>query len=81
MGILDLFRTDEVIGAKVLVCALEIRFEDLHDEDSEVYRRYYPATTTEILPTVQALLARLEQRYDICSRPLRCQRKRHNHRC
>jgi hypothetical protein len=65
MGILDLFRKDEVVGTKVLVCALETRFEGLLKEDSDVYRRYYPATTKEIFPTIQALLERLDQRYDI----------------
>jgi hypothetical protein len=65
MGIFDLFWKDKVVGAKVLVCALDTRFEDLLKEDSEVYRRYYPATTTEMLPTIQALLGRLEQWYDI----------------
>jgi hypothetical protein len=65
MGILDFFRKDEVVGTKVLVCALETRFEDFLKEDSDVYRRYYPATTTEILPSIQALLGRLEQRYDV----------------
>jgi hypothetical protein len=65
MGILDFFRKDEVVGTKVLVCALETRFADLLKEDADVYRRYYPATVTEVLPSVQALLGRLEQRYDI----------------
>ena len=41
MGILDLFRKDEVRGAKVLVCALDNRFDDLLKKDSEVYGRYY----------------------------------------
>jgi len=67
MGILDLFRKDkdEVHGAKVLVCAVDNRFGDLLKADSEVYGRYYRATTTDVLPTIQALLRRLEQKYDI----------------
>ena len=70
MGILDLFRKnrdrDEVVnGAKVLVCALDNRFDDLLKEDSEIYGQYYRATTTALLPSIQALLGRLEQRYDI----------------
>jgi hypothetical protein len=67
MGILDLFRTnrDEVNGAKVLVCALDSRFDDLLKGDSEIYGRYYRATTTMVLPTSKALLGRLEQKYDI----------------
>lgn len=67
MGILDLFRKnrDEVHGAKVLVCALDNRFNDLLKEDSEIYGEYYRATTTMVLPSIQALLGRLEQQYDI----------------
>jgi hypothetical protein len=67
MGILDLFRKnkDEVNGAKVLVCALGNRFDDLLKGDSEVYGGYYRATTTIVLPSIQALLGHLEQKYDI----------------
>ena len=69
MGILDLFRKDkdkdEVHGTKVLVCALDNRFEDLLKGDSEIYGRYYRATTAAVLPSIQALLGRLEQKYDI----------------
>ena len=67
MGILDLFRKgkDEVQGARVLVCALDNRFDDLLKGDSEVYGRYYRATTAAVLPSIQALLGRLEEKYDI----------------
>jgi hypothetical protein len=67
MGILDLFRKDKdaIHGAKVLVCALDNRFDDLLKGDSEVYGRYYRATTAAVLPGIQALVGRLEQRYDI----------------
>jgi len=65
MGILGLFRKDEVFAAKVLVCALDSRFDDLVQEDSQIYGRYYRATTTAVLPTIQALLGHLEQKYDI----------------
>src|ERR1700740_372531 len=67
MVILDLFRKnrDEVNGAKVLVCALDSRFENLLKEDSEIYGQYYRATTTIVLPSIQALLGRIEQGYDI----------------
>jgi hypothetical protein len=67
MGIWDLFRKDkdEVHGAKVLACALDNRFDDLLKGDSEVYGQYYRATTTAALPDIQALLGRLEQKYDI----------------
>ena len=67
MGILDLFRKnkDEVQGTRVLVCAIDNRFDDLLKQDSEIYGRYYRATTTALLPTIQALLEGLEQTFDI----------------
>jgi hypothetical protein len=67
MGILDLFRKDkdEVHGAKVLVCALDNRFDDLLKGDSEIYGRYYRATTVAVLPSIEALIGRMEQKYDI----------------
>ena len=67
MGILDLFRKskDEVRGAKVLVCSLDGRFEDLLREDSEIYRAYYRDTNNEVLHGVQGLLGRLKEKYDI----------------
>jgi hypothetical protein len=67
MGFLDLFRRnrDEVKGAKILVCSLDNRFDDLLKEDSETYLQYYPSTTTIVLPSIQALLGHLEQKYDI----------------
>ena len=67
MGILDLFRKnkDDVQGARVLVCGIDSRFNDLLKEDSETYGRYYRATTTALLPGIQALLGRLEQKFDI----------------
>jgi hypothetical protein len=65
MGILDLFRKDEVFGAMVLVCALDKRFDGLLQEDSQVYGQYYRSTSTAVLPSVQALLGHIEQKYDI----------------
>jgi hypothetical protein len=65
MGILDLFRKDDVQGAQVLVCALDHKFGDFLKGDSEVYGRYYRATTAAILPSIRALLGRLEQKCDI----------------
>lgn len=67
MSIQDLFRKnkDEVHGTKVLVCAIDSRFDDLLKEDSGAYGRYYRATTAEVLPSIQALLGRLEQKFNI----------------
>lgn len=67
MSILNLFRKDkdEVHGAKVLVCDLGNRLDDLLNDDSEIYGRYYRATTSAVLPGIQELLRHLEQKYDI----------------
>ena len=67
VGILDRFRKnkDEVHGARVLVCAIDGRFEELVKQDSEIYRRHYRATTAVVLPSLQVLTERLEQRFDI----------------
>ena len=67
MGILDFFwkDKDEIQGTRVLVCAIDNRFDELLREDSEIYGHYYRATTTEVLPSIQALLGRLEQKFDI----------------
>jgi len=48
MGLLDAFRKDEVVGAKVLVCALGEKFEDLRKNDERIYKRFYPSTTTSV---------------------------------
>src|SRR5579862_7388990 len=68
MGILDLFRKtekDEVQGARVLACAIDNRFDSLLKTDSEIYGRYYRATTTEVIPSINALVRRLRQKFDI----------------
>jgi len=67
MGIWDFFhkKKDEVHGARVLVCAFAQRFEGLLKLDFDVYGQYYRATTTQLFPDIQALPARLEQKYDI----------------
>lgn len=67
MGILDLFRKnkDEVHGAKSFVCALDNRFDGLLKEDSDIYAHYYRSTSTAVLPSLEALLGRLEHNFDI----------------
>jgi hypothetical protein len=65
MGILDLFRKDEVIGSKVLVCSLGPQFADWLKGDTQVYKRFYPATTSKTFSSMQALTAALAQKYDV----------------
>jgi hypothetical protein len=65
MGLLDAFRKDEVVGAKVLVCALGAKHEDLRKNDERIYKRFYPATTSSVATTIAELQAALTQRYDI----------------
>jgi len=47
------------------VCALDSRLGDLLRVDSEIYERYYRATTATELPSIQSLLGQLERNYDI----------------
>jgi hypothetical protein len=65
MGLLDLFRKDEVTGSKVLVCSLGPKFDDSLKSDSQVYKRFYPATTSKTLTGIQELTAALAQKFDI----------------
>lgn len=65
MGILDLFRKDEVTGSKVLVCSLDARFADSLKTDSQVYKRFYPATTSTAFSGIAQLTEALGQKYDI----------------
>lgn len=65
MGLLDAFRKDEVVGAKVLVCALGTTHEELRKNDERVYRRFYPATTSLAATTVSELRPLVTQSYDI----------------
>ncbi|HUO14711.1 MAG TPA: hypothetical protein VMX38_06975 [Verrucomicrobiae bacterium] len=65
MGLFDAFRKDEVVGAKVLVCALDAKHEDLRERDERIYRRFYAATTSVVPSTVAELKQSLSQAYDI----------------
>jgi len=68
MGFIDLFRRrekDEVIGTKVLVCAIDDRFAGFVNADAEIYGRYYPATTKAIFPGVGELMEAVEGGYDV----------------
>lgn len=65
MGLLDAFRKDEVVGAKVLVCGLEPQTEDWLRSDTLVYKRYYPATTSTTYPGIPQLVDALLQKFDI----------------
>jgi hypothetical protein len=65
MGILDLFRKDETVRTKVLICALDSRFEELMRKDSEAYKCCYPTTTATTLSEPNALLEAVRQGYDV----------------
>jgi hypothetical protein len=65
MGILDFFRRDEVVGSKVLVCGLAARFEELVTTDSQIYRQFYPSTTTRLFNGAEELDRTLSHSYDI----------------
>lgn len=65
MGILDLFRKDEINGSKVLVCSLNPRFDDSLKSDSQVYKRFYPSTTATTFSDAQQLTGALRGTPDI----------------
>ena len=65
MGLLDAFRKDEVVGTKVLVCALGADFEELRKNDERIYKRFYPATTSLTVNTVTELEQVVRQRPDM----------------
>ena len=65
MGLLDLFRKEEVTGSKVLVCSLGPQFADWLKSDTQVYKRFYPATTSTTFASIEQLTAALAQKYDI----------------
>jgi hypothetical protein len=65
MGFLDLFRKDEVIGSRVLVCSLDAGFRDLMDADRHAYSQFYASTETAVFDASDGLIAALAKRYDI----------------
>jgi hypothetical protein len=65
MGLLDAFRKDEVAGAKVLVCSLGQKFDDLRNSDERKYKRFYPATTSLSANTLAEIRQALAQNYDV----------------
>jgi hypothetical protein len=65
MGLLDAFRKDEVTGAKVLVCGLDPKFDELRNSDERKYKRFYPATTAVAAASLAEVRQALAQHYDI----------------
>lgn len=58
-------KKDVVNGARVLTCSLDAGFTDLVTTDSEIYKRYYPATRATHFSGIQDLLGALGQQVDI----------------
>ena len=65
MGLLDVFRKDEVTGTKALVCIMGPKFEDARKNDEKIYKRYYPASTSAAVGSLAEFRQALGQRYDI----------------
>jgi len=65
LSLLDLFRKDEVVGTRVLVCALDTRYSALAVEDAKTYKKYYAATTAIDNATANDLLRYITGGYDI----------------
>ena len=66
MGILGFIRKkDVVVGTKVLVSAFDSRFADLLRADTEIYKRYYPATTATTFVDIYELMKAITQNFDV----------------
>jgi hypothetical protein len=65
MGLFDAFKKDEVVGTKVLVCALGGDFEGLPKKDEGTYRRFYPATTGLIATNIAEVKQAISQKPDV----------------
>ena len=65
MGLLDAFRKDEVVGTKVLICAVGANFEDLQKNDERIYKRFYPSTTSVTASNLAELKTAVNSKPDI----------------
>jgi hypothetical protein len=65
MGLRSLFAKDEVVGSRVLVCALGNKFEGLVGNDGEIYKKFYQSTTKAQFLRLPDLIEAIERRYDI----------------
>ncbi len=64
MGLFDSFKKDEVVGTKVVVCALGGNFEDLPKKDEGTYKRFF-STTGLAVATVAELKQAIGQKPDV----------------
>jgi hypothetical protein len=69
LAFLDLFskhpQKPVIHGTKVLVCALDAKFDELVKNDSNIYSQYYPLTTSSVFATINELLGEIKRRYDV----------------
>src|SRR5246127_1130524 len=65
MGLFDAFKKEEVVGTKILLCAVDARFQQFLTSDSQQYKRLYPATSANVLPGVSPLTQAIAQAYDV----------------
>jgi hypothetical protein len=65
MGIFDVFRKEEVVGSKVLVCQFGNRFDEQIKSDLRVYQRFYPTVVNLTFASIADLKAALSQKNDI----------------
>jgi len=69
MGIRDLFskrpENEAIHRTKVLVCSLGAKFQELAEEDSPIYSKFYPLTTVSFFSTINELLESIKNKYDV----------------
>jgi len=66
MGLLERFRRDEVVGTRVLVCAVGSGFDGLLKRDADAYKNHYSVTTAATFAGIDELLRAIrEGQYDV----------------
>ena len=68
LGIRDLFRKraqDEVVGTRILIASLDLKFTELMKNDCHCYSQFYATPTETVFESSQELLKAIRQGYDI----------------
>lgn len=65
LGIFNRFRKDEVVGAKVLVCAWDPAFRDQMTTDANIWKRHYSNTKEAMLSGPDELFRSIDEGYDV----------------
>jgi hypothetical protein len=56
---------EEVLGTKVLISSLDLKFDEVLKSDTSTYSQFYPDTRTIGAVRIDDLLAMIDKKYDI----------------